>query len=115
MKVISLMSVQKIAIKVNDSILFIPIDNVMYVEANDNYSNLFCVSGEQLLVTNTLKFIEDQLLSFDFIRCHRSFLVNPNHIKELNCKGCNYILMLQNKKLPISRVGYKRLKTLLGF
>ncbi|WP_400242814.1 LytTR family DNA-binding domain-containing protein [Niallia sp. JL1B1071] len=67
----------------------------------------------------TMNELEDKLLKFGFFRCHRSYLVNLQHVSELISYSKNsYTLILRGKpnvKLPLSRNRLEELKQLIGF
>jgi two-component system LytT family response regulator len=58
------------------------ISHIVYCEANENYTKIYTAQGEMILVSKTLKFVEDLLPPEYFFRIHKSFLVNLNYIKE---------------------------------
>jgi two-component system LytT family response regulator len=51
-------------------------------ESDDNYTKLKLKDGEKLLITRSLKEIEESLEQHSFIRVHRSYLVNLNEIEK---------------------------------
>jgi two-component system LytT family response regulator len=53
----------------------------MYCEAEQNYTKVFTISGEPILVSKPISYIEEILPNDIFFRIHKSFLVNLNFIK----------------------------------
>lgn len=70
----------KITIPVQDGFEVIAAKEILYCKADDNYTQIFLRSGKKKLVSKTLKFFEDALTSFGFVRVHKSYLVNVNEI-----------------------------------
>jgi two-component system LytT family response regulator len=59
-------------------------------------------SGEQILVTKTLKEFDALLAPFDFLRIHQSHLINMTMIKEFNKTDGGFILMKDGGEIPVS-------------
>lgn len=84
-------------------------DDLIYVKASDNYVEIIYLKNDSVqkkLLRNTLKNIESQLSLHDnFIRCHRTFLVNINLIDKLskNYKGSYLKLSDIDDEIPVSR------------
>jgi DNA-binding LytR/AlgR family response regulator len=84
-------------------------NNFLYLEANDNYVNLYyLVDGkiESFLLRNSLKKIESELINFDIIRCHRSYIVNFSKVRMIykNSNGLTIELDVPERiQIPISR------------
>lgn len=74
--------ITKIPVKQGESIYLIPIEQVVYFEAFDNYAFLFNREGEKKLCDYSLAFLE-QRLSGKFVRIHRKYIINTDHIKEI--------------------------------
>lgn len=61
-------------------------DNLLFIEAEDNYVRVWYLSGKSvknLMVRNSLKKVQEQLQDMNIVRCHRSYMVNVDHIKIL--------------------------------
>jgi two-component system LytT family response regulator len=108
--------VSRIVVRKANAINIIPVDQVRYVEAQDDYVMIYHFAGKALK-QQTMKFYEDNLPKADFIRIHRSYIVNVVEIKRVELYGKdNHIAILQSgDKLPVSRAGYKHLKEELNF
>ncbi len=76
-------SFKKIALSTSNSVLFVSVENILYLKAEGAYTHVFLHGGDTLLTSKNLKYYQD-LLSLDknFYRCHKSFIVNMNHITE---------------------------------
>lgn len=82
------------------------LDHILYVEADRNYCNIVTENGDYLVVS-TLKSIENRLRNGNFIRVHRSFLVNISKLDSL----AESHLEIRRKTIPVSR-SYK--ESLMG-
>lgn len=107
---------EKISAKADDKfILFDPLE-IDYVETRDRQT-LLHVKGEEFHSTLTMKDIEEKLLPYGFYRCHRSYLVNLQRVREVVVWSKNsYSLTLDKnnqKTVPLSKSRYGELKDLL--
>lgn len=60
------------------------IDTVVLLEGDINYTIFHLENGQQKLVAHSIKFFESFLATHGFLRVHRSFMINPNHVKNLD-------------------------------
>lgn len=95
--------VSKIALPDKDGQKFVELDEIMYVEASSNYSNLHLTTGDNLLVTLTLKHIEGKLDDERFVRVHHSFIINMDHVMQYVKSDGGYLVMTDGSQVPISR------------
>ncbi len=95
-------SVKRIALHSLEKIHIIEVDNVIRCESNGNYTLFFLKSGEQILVTRTLKEFDELLSPLDFLRVHQSHLINMNQIKEFNKTDGGYIVTKDGGQIPVS-------------
>jgi len=94
---------KRIALPVSSGLRFIEVEEIVYLEAEGAYTNVYMKDGKQVFVSKRLKYFEDLLQSWkSFYRSHRSFIININCIKELN-RNENYLLLDNLKKIPIAR------------
>jgi len=80
-----------------DRMVKILYEEVLYIEAERNYSRIITRKSEYLL-SITLKIVEDKLPSSVFVRIHRSYLANINMIEEV---GEKHVIIGQNE-IPMS-------------
>lgn len=108
--------VSRIVVRKANSINIILVDQIRYVEAEDDYVMIYH-SGGKALKQQTMKFYEENLPKTDFVRIHRSYIVKVDQIKQIEPYGKdNHVAMLNSgDKLPVSRAGYKLLKEELNF
>jgi len=99
--------IDSVPVKQGKNILLIPIKDVVYFEAFDNYSFVYNVIGEKKLCDYSLSFLEKRL-SEKFSRVHRKYIVNKNQIKQIkpHLNG-RYLIEFNNKLTTItSSKGY---------
>jgi len=108
--------VNRIVVRKGNAINLIPVEQIRYVEAQDDYVMIFHSSGKALK-QQTMKFYEDNLPKADFVRIHRSYIVKVEAIKVIEpyCKDNHIAILHSGDKLPVSRAGYKHLKKELNF
>jgi len=108
--------VNRIVVRKGNSLNLIPVEQIRYVEAQDDYVMIYYTSGKALK-QQTMKFYEENLPKEDFVRIHRSYIVKVEEIKRIEPYGKdNHIAILHSDdKLPVSRAGYKHLKEELKF
>ena len=108
--------VNRIVVRKGNSLNLIPVEQIRYVEAQDDYVMIYHSTGKALK-QQTMKFYEENLPKDDFVRIHRSYIVKIEEIKRIEPYGKdNHIAILQSDdRLPVSRAGYKHLKEELKF
>jgi two-component system, LytTR family, response regulator len=90
---------------------FIVADKIIRIEASSNYSKLFFEDGTTLVVAKVLHWFENKLSPADFIRVHRSHLINIIYIEQYS-HGCT-ITLNDNSFFTIARRKQTRVKKIL--
>lgn len=90
--------VDRIFVRHNGRMVKLLLNEILYIEADRNYSNIITSSGNYLIST-TLKVVEKEIKSHMFIRVHRSYMVN---IAKLDVVADNH-LEINRKVIPISK------------
>jgi two-component system LytT family response regulator len=105
----------RIVVKKGSDIRIIPVEEVYYIEAYDDYVKIF-LKDSYYLKKKTMNYYEQVLDESSFFRVHRSFIINLNQLTKIEAlEKNNYIAILKNdKRIPISRNSYTRLKGILG-
>jgi two-component system LytT family response regulator len=96
---------ERLAVKADGRFVFLKYDEIVWVEAADNYVVIHTQPGERLMVRETLSSVEDRLGPQQFTRVNRSALVRIDQVKELqpNAQGDYSVLLRQGMRLPLSR------------
>ena len=108
--------VSRVVVRKGNAINLIPVDEIRYVEAQDDYVMIHHTGGKALK-QQTMKYYEDNLPKTDFVRIHRSYLVRVQEINRIEPYGKDtHVAMLKTgDKLPVSRSGYQLLREELKF
>ncbi|MCD4725206.1 MAG: LytTR family DNA-binding domain-containing protein [Bacteroidales bacterium] len=93
----------KIILSTFEKIHIIETDNILRCESDNYYTNFFLTDGKQILVSKTLKENEAMLGGHNFIRPHKSHLVNVKYIKGFLKNDGGYIEMTDGTHIPVSR------------
>jgi two-component system LytT family response regulator len=85
----------RIAIPTGEGMEFINIKNIIRIESSSNYSKLYLLNGQTILVTRLLKDFEEMLLPYRFYRIHHSHVINLAYIEKY-IRGEGGQVVLQN-------------------
>lgn len=103
--------IERVVIKSGQKISIIPVNEIKYIEAQDDYVMIYSEKGN-FLKQKTMKYFEENIDPAEFIRIHRSYIVNIMHVKQIQLveKESYNALLYDNTKLPVSKTGYQDLK-----
>ncbi len=93
----------KIPVPDVDGIELVPWNEIIYCKSDSNYCELILTGNRKMLASKTLRHFEAILPDFLFVRIHKSYLVNVNHIKKYLKRDGGELLMVNNIVLPVSR------------
>ncbi|MCW3119626.1 MAG: DNA-binding response regulator [Chitinophagaceae bacterium] len=99
----------KIALPTMEGLQMVPVKSIISCEANDNYTTLVLKNSNKIVVSSTLKVIEELLDDHSFLRVHRSFLVNLDEIEKYVKGDGGYLVMSDNAHIYISRTNKEML------
>jgi two-component system, LytTR family, response regulator len=92
----------KIAIPGQHGVSFIELNEIVFAEASNNYSKLVLTDKRIFTVSKTLKDVQDVLEESHFLRVHRQYIINLNHVKQFN-RNESILIMDNGEHLPIAR------------
>jgi two-component system LytT family response regulator len=72
----------RIAIPSHDGIQFIKVDDIIYLEANVNYTHIYAAGNSKYIVSRTIKDFEEILPTEIFIRIHNSYIINKDYLEK---------------------------------
>lgn len=106
---------QRIVVKTGGRIRIIPTEDVHYLEAADDYVKIHTKDGVHLK-NKTMGYFEQVLDAAQFVRTHRSYMVNVQLITRLDPyeKESYSALLTTGARVPVSKTGYAKLKAALG-
>lgn len=105
----------RIVVKTAGVIKIIPVTGLIYIEADDDYVKLNTTEGN-FQKNKTMNFFEQTLDPVQFIRIHRSYIINLAQVTKIELKEKDsYVVLLKSDIwLPVSKTGYVKLKAALG-
>lgn len=95
--------INKIALPTMEGLQMVPVFSIISCEANDNYTTLTLKDNKKLVISCTLKVIEEMLDDYSFVRVHRSFLVNLHEVERYVKADGGYVAMSDGNHIYISR------------
>ncbi|MFA6924152.1 MAG: LytTR family DNA-binding domain-containing protein [Bacteroidales bacterium] len=93
---------KKIILNTAKNIFICNVNDTIRCESDQSYTTVFLKNGESVLISKSIKEFEEMLKDFDFIRVHRSHLVNINHINKINKSEGTYYLVSDKINIPIA-------------
>ena len=106
---------ERIVVKTSGRIKIIPLHEIQYLEAADDYVKIFTAEGNYLK-KKTMNYFEQVLDPKLFVRTHRSYIVNVQQITRIDAyeKENQMAILTTGAKVPVSKNGYMKLKSMLG-
>ncbi|MBN2813029.1 MAG: response regulator transcription factor [Bacteroidales bacterium] len=109
-------TLERIVVKSGSKIRVIPVDKIIYLEAQDDYIMIYTEDGKHLK-QGTMKHYEDHLDHSAFIRVHRSYIVRVDQVVQIEpyTKETYMLKLKTGTSLKVSRNGLKNLRDKLDF
>jgi two-component system, LytTR family, response regulator len=83
---------------------YLPVSEVEYLEADGSYVNIYCTNNRCKTVSKNLKYFETALSDCsNFIRPHRSYLVNLDYVTNYSKSDGGFLVLKRNVQIPVSR------------
>jgi two-component system, LytTR family, response regulator len=96
-------ALHRIALPTMEGLQMIPAEMIVRVQSDSNYSILMLKSKQKIIVSRTLKELEEILEDYSFIRVHNSHLVNMNEVDKYVKGEGGYLLMSDGSTVDVSR------------
>lgn len=105
---------KKLALPIDESIVLVNVEDIVYTGLLDGKVIVKTIR-DTYVTHDTLVILEKKLPQMNFLRVHRSFIVNVNHISEIQpwFNSTYNLIMKDDSKVPVSRTYAKELKKLL--
>lgn len=101
--IISDKKINKIAVPEGNQLHFIKTENIIYIKADNSYSELYLENGKQMIVSRSIKNFEDGLKENPcFCRIHKSYLINTQFVEKYDKSNGGWVTLSNKKELPIS-------------
>jgi two-component system LytT family response regulator len=106
---------ERIVVKTGTKVKIIPVQDVQYLQADDDYVSVFTSEGS-FLKNKTMNFFEQTLDPRYFVRVHRSYIIAIQQITRIDPyeKDSHLAILKSGAKIPVSKTGYVKLKSVLG-
>ena len=106
---------ERIVVKTGTKVKIIPVADVQYLQADDDYVSVFTQEGS-FLKNKTMSFFEQTLDPRHFVRVHRSYILSVQEITRIDPyeKDSHLAILKSGAKIPVSKTGYVKLKQVLG-
>ncbi len=105
----------RVVVKTHNQIRIIPIHDIIYLEAYDDYVKMHTTQG-MFLKKRTMSSFEQGLNPNEFVRVHRSYIIKLDQLTRIEQpeKDVHVALLKTGAKVPLSKTGYSKLKVVLG-
>jgi two-component system, LytTR family, response regulator len=105
----------RVVIREGGNIRIIPVGDIHYVEAYDDYVKIY-TQKEMFLKKKTMSFYENSLDADQFVRVHRSYILQLSQLTRIEPleKDTHVALLKSGVRIPLSKTGYAKLKSVLG-
>lgn len=105
----------RVVVRKGNNIRIIPVQEIHYLEAYDDYVKIH-LADEMFLKKKTMNYFEKTLDPKEFVRVHRSFIVQLSQITRIEPMGkdSHVALLKSGVRVSLSRSGYSRLREVLG-
>lgn len=95
--------INKIAMPTMEGLQMIPVDSIISCESDSNYTILQLKNSKKLIVSRTLKEIEELLEEHSFLRVHRCYLANMNEVEKYVKGEGGYLVMSDGTTIDVAR------------
>jgi two-component system LytT family response regulator len=106
---------QRVVVKTGGKIKIIPLEDIHYLEAADDYVKIHTHNGA-FLKNRTMGYFEKVLDPNRFVRTHRSYIINIQQVTRIDPyeKDSHLCVLSSGAQVPVSKAGYMKLKAVLG-
>ena len=94
---------ERIIIPTAEGMEIVPIKNILYCQADRNYTHLVLQHEKKIVSSKTLKYYEELLEGQDFFRVHNSYLVNLTHVRKFYKSQEGVVEMVNGYKIDVAR------------
>jgi two-component system, LytTR family, response regulator len=96
-------SIQKIALPTMEGLQMVAVDSIISCTSDSNYTIFLLKHKQKIIVSRTLKEIEEMLEEYSFLRVHNSYMVNLNEVNKYIKGEGGYLIMSDESTIDVSR------------
>jgi two-component system LytT family response regulator len=93
---------QKVVLPLLDGFEIVKVHDILYCQAEDNFTRFFLTNGKQMLICRTLKHYDEAMEECGFCRIHRSYLVNLEYVTKYNKGKGGFVTLSNGTELEVS-------------
>ena len=93
----------RIALPSGRGVDFVDASEIIYCNAESNYTHIVLLNGKKYTMSKTLKDVEQMLEQLNFFRVHQSYLINFKHLQRYIRDDGGYVVMVDGKQIPIAK------------
>lgn len=97
------LSKKHLAISTLEGIYFATLDEIIHVDADSSYTKIYITTGEKIMSSKPLKYFEELLEDYDFVRVHQSHIINLKHIRRYVRGDGGQVIMMNGTEIEVSR------------
>ena len=87
----------------SEGLEFVDLKDIIYCESDGAYSFIYFTNGKKLLISKTLRYLEDILCDYQFFRVHKSFIANLDHVSKYSRGSGGMLTMNNGARIQVSR------------
>ena len=96
-------AINKVAMPTMEGLQMVAVDSIISCESDSNYTIVMLKNKQKLVVSRTLKDIEEMLEDYTFVRVHHSYLINLNEVNKYVKGEGGYLVMSDGSAVDVSR------------
>jgi two-component system LytT family response regulator len=94
---------KKIGLPVQGGIQYFPLEEIVRLQSQSNYTTFYLTNSREFLVSKTLKEYDELLSDQGFVRVHQSHLINVDHISQYQKADGGYVILTDGSNVPLSK------------
>ena len=95
---------QKLMIRFKDHVEIVPLNSIVHIKAETKYTRVYLADNTFIFCSVNIRAMQEKLNKSFFFRCHKSHLININHIKSFSANKEHYIELINKEKVPLARM-----------
>jgi len=94
---------RKIGLPVQGGVQYFPLEEIVRLQSQSNYTTFYLTHSREFLVSKTLKEYDEMLSEQGFVRVHQSHLINVDHISQYQKADGGYVILTDGSNVPLSK------------